>query len=1085
MNALYFGSSVAPAKSSGNISTAQQLVHQHIFNSVQKLGGPGPLSGAEALEQLRAFDGYGEDQAPCAVKSYTPELLSLPDMGNCAVPLDELLGCDGRSIVGDFVHSRLLNVDEARSQLEKCGVRQPYSDPRLREPRVYREFVKRLLAAGLVELTTTEPVERVETFFVGKKDGRLRMVVDCRRSNCWFQPPDKVSLATAECLSRIELDKDSELYIATADLKDAFYHFSLPEQLRCYFGMRAVFAGDLNLTELNGRQLRPQMKLFPRLAVLPMGWSHALWWCQMIHQRIVLGAGAGRDTCLEDKAVVPNGELMHLEYVDNFVVLGTSEDKVSSLAAAGAAALRSKGLVVHEEEKGESSIKVLGWQFEKTEFKPVSSRVWRVRLAMKRLLELGAASGRQLEKVIGHATFIGLGRRESLSIFGETYTFIQRYYNCRHKFWKSVRRELQIFCGVCPLIWRDLSAPWSHEVLSIDASTWGLGATSADFPMSEVKQLGKFSERWRFDSDVYKNPRMSTFGADVAAASDQAAAHLWASNSAQAGGMEPIQVVPSKREQDKFEPIRLSVLHKSWKMVGRHRWKRSEPIPVLEARAALFGVKHVLRNRNNFGKRHLILSDSITAVCCLDRGRGRAFKMRRVSQQVGALCLATHTSFSYRWLPSEWNTADGPSRGSNFPSAIPYAGGHGDSQADSGGPGKVPEEAQSFEDMEQDFEATGTPGRQKGAETSSVGGSGNPEGSLDWRPVPEKVSGLLGKTEARDRCCIEQPNSCTHGGQNAGDDAGFNVFGRGGHFTGKLYDSSCEVSPPPAEVGEANMSAGIPTELERMEEVGPSEVAFASSMGGGLPDVKVHGRSQHGGRSADDAVVLCGLSSTWGAHKNKGSGFHPSSDNMSRKSEALVAGATSTGARRGIQDPGIRRDTDFRSAVQQCGGPSCVPHQTTASERGKPAGVRQGHPKAQSMHADSMREMWVGEPGRSTSLPPSAWRCQPRFHDKEERPVADTTPGEMEDPSFSEAVPKRGPLDTAPTQSASKSARRRNVRRKRPRAHAPIPALSPARALVVPVFLEIFFWMWQTRPCSGTRYRLASFVMGHLLGGTV
>ena len=203
--------------------------------------------------------------------------------------------------------------------------------------------------------------------------------------------------------------------------------------------------------------------------------------------------------------------------------------------------------------------------------------------------------------------------------------------------------------------------------------------------------------------------------------------------------MEPIQAVPNKREQDKFEPIRLSVLRKSCKMVGRHRRKRSEPIPVLEARAALFGVKHVLRNRNNFGKRHLILSDSITAVCCFDRGRGRAFKKRRVSQQVGALCLATQTSFSYRWRPSEWNTADGPSRGANFPSAIPCAGDHAHSQADSRRPAKVPEEAQPFEDMEQDIEqATSCPGRQEGPEAKSVGACGNSEASLNWRPVPEK-----------------------------------------------------------------------------------------------------------------------------------------------------------------------------------------------------------------------------------------------------------------------------------------------------------------------------------------------------------
>ena len=96
-----------------------------------------------------------------------------------------------------------------------------------------------------------------------------------------------------------------------------------------------------------------------------------------------------------------------------------------------------------------------------------------------------------------------------------------------------------------------------------------------------------------------------------------------------------------------------------------------EPIPVLEARASLHSVKHCLRSLSNFGCKHLVLSDSISAVCALDRGRGRSHKMRRVTQQVAALCLGSNTSFHFRWIPSEWNPSDGPSRGSKFVS-VPH-----------------------------------------------------------------------------------------------------------------------------------------------------------------------------------------------------------------------------------------------------------------------------------------------------------------------------------------------------------------------------------------------------------------------------
>ena len=86
-------------------------------------------------------------------------------------------------------------------------------------------------------------------------------------------------------------------------------------------------------------------------------------------------------------------------------MLGTSSEEVSELASAGAKALRKAGFVVHEEETSKGNIQVLGWEFESTRMRPKSQRVWRVRLAMQQLLRSGAANGRQLEKVIGHANF--------------------------------------------------------------------------------------------------------------------------------------------------------------------------------------------------------------------------------------------------------------------------------------------------------------------------------------------------------------------------------------------------------------------------------------------------------------------------------------------------------------------------------------------------------------------------------------------------------------------------------------------------------------------------------------------------------
>ena len=105
---------------------------------------------------------------------------------------------------------------------------------------------------------------------------------------------------------------------------------------------------------------------------------------------------------------------IHLAYVDNYVVLETSEEQVDALASTGVNALRSKGLVVHEEEKSSGAGKMLGWEFEQARLRPMRHRVWRVILALRRVLQTGVAS--QLEKILGHATFIALGESATSSL---------------------------------------------------------------------------------------------------------------------------------------------------------------------------------------------------------------------------------------------------------------------------------------------------------------------------------------------------------------------------------------------------------------------------------------------------------------------------------------------------------------------------------------------------------------------------------------------------------------------------------------------------------------------------------------------
>ena len=229
------------------MSLAQSEVFQHLREAVKALGPPSPeLSPTGAVLQLRGACGYSDTCQSSSLGSYDPSLVALPDGLLRPVPIDELFAPGdkeaGRNFLHALINSALLPSDEAIARLGSCGVHKVRSDPLLRNPKIYGDFVKRLLSVGLVDVSTNcEVKEIVEVFFVRKKNGQLLMVIDCRRSNCYFDQPADVSLCSGDALGRIELEADEELFITSADLKDTFYHLLLPEKLRRYFGFAVCF----------------------------------------------------------------------------------------------------------------------------------------------------------------------------------------------------------------------------------------------------------------------------------------------------------------------------------------------------------------------------------------------------------------------------------------------------------------------------------------------------------------------------------------------------------------------------------------------------------------------------------------------------------------------------------------------------------------------------------------------------------------------------------------------------------------------------------------------------------------------------
>ena len=64
-----------------------------------------------------------------------------------------------------------------------------------------------------------------------------------------------------------------------------------------------------------------------------------------------------------------------------------------------------------------------------------------------------------------------------------------------------------------------------------------------------------------------------------------------------------------------------------------------------KAGATLYGIKHILRNSANFGKKHVILTDSMTPAVAFDKGRACSHRLRRVIQQAATFSLGSGCFF--------------------------------------------------------------------------------------------------------------------------------------------------------------------------------------------------------------------------------------------------------------------------------------------------------------------------------------------------------------------------------------------------------------------------------------------------------
>ncbi|CAK0872357.1 unnamed protein product [Prorocentrum cordatum] len=601
--------SADPQPQGQRASAGQERSLGMIQAAVAELGWPpADLTRQGALAELLAKRSYTGEKV--SVARLDISLLSLPAGGDGPRALTTLLGDEGPMVVDAFLRDKVLPPSEAAARVAESALKRPYYDPSLQgRPRRHARLLAALDGAGMLEWRR-HGSPRVGLFTVWKKNGKQRLIVDARLSNLCFASPDSVDLATGGSFASLEVDPGPPVCLAQVDIQDAFYHLLLPPELVPFFCLRPVTAGLAGVVELDGAPVSPTQLVYPHLRVVPMGWNHALWWCQRIHEfHAFRQPGVSLSNKLSDKKPgvrLGRSGFAHTECVDNFAAIGRQAKEVDAVADSVLDALTAAGLSMHPRESSVGG-SVLGWEFsdECPQVRVSPRRAWRLRLGIEGLLEKGFATGRDLEAIIGHFTFAARIRPEALCVFSAAYAFSQRGADTRRRLWTA-----------------------------------------------SIAEAGRWSDRWRFSrgAEDRVRPRDASLREEL--------------NLAAAAGLDDLDRVGTARHLEALGEVDRSgavpeigpeILQGSWTTVSAGRWKRREAMPILEGRALVWGVRHVSRGLSEFGKRILFLTDGLSEVLALEKGRSSSVALMRVCRQWAATVFAADLYPRVRWIRSELN----------------------------------------------------------------------------------------------------------------------------------------------------------------------------------------------------------------------------------------------------------------------------------------------------------------------------------------------------------------------------------------------------------------------------------------------
>ena len=241
-------------------------------------------------------------------------------------------------------------------------------------------------------------------------------------------------------------------------------------------------------------------------------------------------------------------------------------------------------------------------------------------------------------------------RREFLSIFRSVCDSKMAHYKNPVRLRRTAAAERRWAANLLLLCESDLKKPWSGTISVSDACLSGTATCHLEENPATVQSIACTRELWR-----YKGKHATVKARDAIQK------------------LDPFSDIRTVLKDELFDdPFQLNEKFQNvpqhlacsddWKLQFASPMHFKEHITVLEGRATLQSITHKVRSSHHLDKRHLHLGDNLGMVLAFDRGRAKSPQLLLCCRKACAYSIASGCIFSHRWLPSEFNAADGPSR---------------------------------------------------------------------------------------------------------------------------------------------------------------------------------------------------------------------------------------------------------------------------------------------------------------------------------------------------------------------------------------------------------------------------------------